>query len=94
MKKNKSINQKDIKTVLKYAHDLPSLENKFRDLANIVLDLELKNTIMQQNAQLFDLGQTITQYQNIIDSKKHQLMKMDTQLAVSRHKSGKALELR
>jgi hypothetical protein len=64
MKKNKLINQKDIKTVLKHAHDLPSLENKFYDLANIVLDLEikkkeLKNTIMQQNTQLFDLGQII-----------------------------------
>jgi transposase len=51
MKKNKLINEKDIKTVLKYATDLPSLENKFRDLANIVLDLEikkkeLKNTLM------------------------------------------------
>ena len=83
MKNNKLINEKDIKTVLKYATDLPSLENKFRDLANIVLDLEikkkeLKNTIMQQNTQLFDLGQVINQYQNTIDSKKHQLMKMDT----------------
>jgi hypothetical protein len=99
MKKNKMINQKDIKTVLKYAHDLPSLENKFHDLANIVLDLEikkkeLKNTIMQQNTQLFDLGQIINQYQNTIDSKKHQLMKMDTQLAVPRNKSGKVLEPR
>jgi hypothetical protein len=96
MKKNKLIDQKDIKTVLKYAHDLPSLENKFYDLANIVLDLEikkkeLKDTIMLQNAQLFDLGQVINQYQNTIDSKKHQLMKMDIQLAVPRHKSGKAL---
>ena len=42
MKKNKLINQKDIMTVIKYAHDLPSLENKFRDLANIILDLEIK----------------------------------------------------
>jgi hypothetical protein len=97
MKKNKLINQRDIKTVLKYAHDLPSLENKFHDLANIVFDLEikkkeLKNTIMQQNAQLFDLGQVINQYQNTINRKKYQLMKMDTQLAVPRNKSGKALE--
>jgi hypothetical protein len=97
MKKNKLINQRDIKTVLKYAHDLPSLENKFHDLANIVLDLEikkkeLKNTITQQNTQLFDLGQIIHQYQNTIDRKKYQLMKMDTQLAVPRNKSGKALE--
>ena len=99
MKKNKLINQKDIRAILKYAHDLPSLENKFRDLANIVLDLEikkkeLKNTIMQQNTQLFDLGQVINEYQNTIDSKKHQLMKMDTQLAVPLNKSGKALEPR
>jgi hypothetical protein len=35
-KKNKLNNEKDIKTVLKYATDLPSLENKFRDFANIV----------------------------------------------------------
>ena len=99
MKKNKLINQKDIMTVIKYAHDLPSLENKFRELANIVLNLEikkkeLKNTIMQQNTQLFVLGQVINQYQNTIDSKKCQLMKMDTQLAVPRNKSGKALESR
>jgi len=99
MKKNKLINQRDIKAVLKYAHDLPSLENKFRDLANIVLDLEIKkkepkNTILQQNAQLFDLGQTITQYQNIIDSEKLQLMNIDKPLTVQRGKSNsdKALE--
>lgn len=36
MKKNKLYNQKDIKTVLKYAHDLPSLESKFRSLASTV----------------------------------------------------------
>jgi len=92
MKKDKLIDQKDIKTVLKYAHDLPSLGNKFRDLANIVLDLEikkkgLKNTIMQQNTQLSDLGQIINQYQNTIDSKKYQLKKMYTQLAIQRGKS-------
>jgi hypothetical protein len=92
LKKDKLIDQKDIKTVLKYAHDLPSLENKFRDLANIVLDLEikkkgLKNTIMQQNTQLSDLGQIINQYQNTIDSKKYQLKKMYTQLAIQRGKS-------
>ena len=49
---------------------------------------------MQQNTQLFDLGQVINEYQNTIDSKKHQLMKMDIQLAVPRNKSGKALEPR
>jgi hypothetical protein len=85
MKKNKLINQKDIKAVLKYAYDLSSLENKFHDLANVVLDLEIRKK--ELNVQLFDLGQAITQYQNIIDSKKLQLMKMDKQLAVHRDKS-------
>jgi hypothetical protein len=42
MKKNKLINEKNIKTVLRYATDLPSLENRFSDLANTVLDLEIK----------------------------------------------------
>ena len=85
MKKNKMINQKDIETVLKHAGDLPSLENKLYSLANNVIDLEIKKKEM--NAQLFDLGQTITQYQNMIDSKKLQLMKMDEQLAIQRGKS-------
>jgi hypothetical protein len=42
MKKNKLINEKNIKTVLRYATDLPALENRFSDLANTVLDLEIK----------------------------------------------------
>jgi hypothetical protein len=42
MKKNKLINEKNIKTVLRYATDLPSLENRFCDLVNTVLDLEIK----------------------------------------------------
>lgn len=74
------------------AHDLPSLENKFRNLSNDVIDLEikmneLKDTLMLQNAQLFDLGQTIMQYQNAIDNKKEQLIKMDKQLVIQYGKS-------
>jgi hypothetical protein len=42
MKKNKLINEKNIKTVLRYATDLSSLENRFSDLANTILDLEIK----------------------------------------------------
>ena len=43
IKKNKLINQKDIQTMLRYtAHDLPSLEIKFRNLSNDVIDLEIK----------------------------------------------------
>jgi transposase len=68
MKINKMINEKDIETVLKYAVDLPSLENNFRSLANIVLDLEIKKK--ELSAQLIDLAQVIKQYQGVIDSKK------------------------
>ena len=69
MKKNELINQKDIQTILKHAgHDIPSLENKFSQLSNVVLDLGIKRK--ELNAQLFDLGQTIGQYQNIIGNKK------------------------
>ena len=93
IKKNKLINQKDIQTMLRYtAHDLPSLEIKFRNLSNDVIDLEikkkeLKDTLMLQNAQLIDLGQVITQYQNAIYIKKEQLMKMDKQLVIQYGKS-------
>jgi hypothetical protein len=93
MKKNKLINQKDIQTMLRYtAHDLPSLENKFRNLSNDVIDLEIKkkeleNTITLQNTRLIDLGQVINQYQDAIDNKKEQLMKMDKQLIIQYGKS-------
>ena len=76
MKKNKLINQKDIQTALRYAaFDLPSLESKIRKLTSDVLDLELgkkdlNNTIILQRAQLSDLCQVITKYQNVIDRKK------------------------
>ena len=68
MKINKMINEKDIETVLKYAVDLPSLENKFRSLANTVLDLEIKKK--ELSVQLTDLAQVINQYQTVIDNKK------------------------
>jgi hypothetical protein len=68
MKKNKLINQKDIKTILKYAADLPSVENKFRDLANVVLDLEIRKK--ELSAQLIDLVQLINQHKNAIEIKK------------------------
>ena len=68
MKQNKLFNQKDIKTVLKYARDLPSLENEFRDIANTVLDLEIKKK--ELTAQLLDLKYVINQYQNAIDMRE------------------------
>lgn len=64
MKINKMINEKDIETVLKYAVDLPSLESKFRSLANTVLDLEIKKK--ELNCQLMDLRHIMKQYQNTV----------------------------
>jgi peptidoglycan hydrolase CwlO-like protein len=63
-------------------HDLPSLENKVQKLTGEVIDLEwrkrdLNETITLWNAQLCDLGQTITEYQNAIKNKKQQLIRMD-----------------
>ena len=69
MKKNKLINQKDIKTILKYATDLPSLENKFRSLATTVLDLEIKKK--ELSAQLLNFAQAINRYQSAIDNRKN-----------------------
>ena len=68
LKKTKLTNQKDIRLILKYAADLPSLKNKFRSLANTVLDLEIKKKKL--STQLTDLAQVINQYQSVIDNKK------------------------
>jgi hypothetical protein len=48
---------------------------------------ELIDTLMLQNAQLVDLGQTIAYHQNTIDSKKEQVLKMDNQLVIQHGKS-------
>ena len=78
LKKNKILSKQHILKFLRYAgHDLPSLENKIRKLTNDVIELEfrkkdLNNTIMLQRAQLSDLGQVITKYQNAIEYKQQQ----------------------
>jgi hypothetical protein len=76
LKKNKMLSKQHILKILRYAgHELPSLESKMRKLTNDIIELEfrkkdLDNTIMLQRAQLSDLGQVITKYQNVIDNKK------------------------
>jgi hypothetical protein len=87
MKNNKQINQKDIKTVLKYAHDLSSLVNEFCGLANTVLDLEIKKK--ELSAQLIDLGHVMNQYQNAIDIKKEKLSKMELSMSKLASRRGK-----
>jgi hypothetical protein len=75
MKKNKLVNEKDIKTILKYTADLPSLENIFRSLANTVLDLEIKKK--ELSTQLIDLGYAIDQYQYAIDMEKEKVSQIN-----------------
>jgi hypothetical protein len=83
LKRNKMLGDGYITKFLRYAnYDLPSLENKFQRLTGDVIELEwkkrdLNNTITLWNAQLSDLGRTITQYQNAIEIKKQQLTRID-----------------
>jgi hypothetical protein len=76
LKKNKMLSEKYISQLLRYAcHDLPTLENKIRQLRSDIIDLEYKkkdakDTLRLWSAQLLDLGQAITKYQNAIDSRK------------------------
>jgi hypothetical protein len=76
-----------ISKFLRYAdHDLPFLEDKIQKLTGDVIELEwkkrdLNNTTILWKAQLADLGQTIAQYQNAIESKKQQLMRMDKRVS-------------
>jgi hypothetical protein len=83
LKRNKMLGDGYISKFLRYAnYDLPTLENKIQNLTGDVIELEwkkkdLNNTTTLWNAQLSDLGQTITQYQNAIETKKQQLMRMD-----------------
>jgi chromosome segregation ATPase len=76
-----------ISKFLRYAnYDLPTLENKIQNLTGDVIDLEwkkrdLNNNITLWNAQLSDLGRTIVHYQNAIESKKQQLLRMDKRVS-------------
>jgi hypothetical protein len=87
LKSNKMLGNGYISKFLRYAdHDLPFLEDKIQKLTGDVIELEwkkrdLNNTTILWKAQLADLGQTIAQYQNVIESKKQQLMRMDKQVS-------------
>jgi hypothetical protein len=78
LKKNRTLSKQYILKFLRYAnYDLPSLENKLRKLRSEIIELEFKkkdseDTLRLRTAQLLDLGQIITTYQNAIDSKKQQ----------------------
>jgi hypothetical protein len=81
LKQNKMLGKKQISKLLVYVVDLPLLESKTRRLRSEIIDLEFKkkdlaDTLTLQNAQLLDLSQTIIRYQNAIDGKQLQLMRI------------------
>jgi hypothetical protein len=62
-----------ISKLVRHAVDLPLLESKVQKLRSEIIDLEFKkkglnDTLTLQNAQLLDLGQTITNYQDVMDN--------------------------
>jgi hypothetical protein len=79
LKKNRMLDKKYTSQLLRYAcHDLPTLENKIRQLRSDIIDLEYKkkdakDTLRLWSAQLLDLGQAITKYQNAIDSEPRRI---------------------
>jgi hypothetical protein len=83
LKKNKSINQKNIERLLRYAvYDLPSLENRIRRLSNDVIDMEwrkkeLRDEVAKLNSQL---EQTQKRYQMEIELKKEIISNLDRQI--------------
>ena len=87
LKRNKMLGDGYISKFLRYAdYDLPFLEDKIQKLTGDIIELEwkkkdLNNTTILWKAQLADLGQTIAQYQNAIESKKQQLMRMDKRVS-------------
>jgi prefoldin subunit 5 len=87
LKRNKMLGDGYITKFLRYAnYDLPTLENKIQNLTGDVIELEwkkkdLSNTITMWNAQLRDFGQTIEQYQKVIEIKKQQLMRTNKRVS-------------
>ena len=87
LKSNKMLGNQYILKFIKFAnYELPSLESKIQNLTGDVIELEwkkrdLNNTITLWNAQLRDLGLTMEQYQNAIEIKKQQLMRMDKRVS-------------
>jgi len=72
LKQNKMLGEKHISKLLEFAVDLSLMESKTRRLRSEIIDLEikkkdLKDTLKLQNAQLLDLGKTITNFQNAIE---------------------------
>ena len=86
LKKNKSITQKDIGKLLRYAvYDLPTLENKIQTLANDAIDMEwrkkrLRDEVAKLDLSLQYLKQSLHWYEMEIKEKKEIITNLDRQL--------------
>jgi hypothetical protein len=86
LKKNKSINQKNIGRMLRYAvYDLPSLENKIQRLTSDVIDLEWnkkqsRDEVAILNSSIVQLKKLLNWYKMEIEQKKEIILNLNRQL--------------
>jgi hypothetical protein len=86
LKKNESINQKNIERLLRYAvYDLPSLENRIRRLSNDVIDMEWrKKELRDEAAKLISSNSQLEKiqerYQLEIELKREIISNLDQQI--------------
>jgi hypothetical protein len=87
LKKNKSITQKDIGRLLKYAvYDLPTLENKIQTLTSDAIDMEwrkkrLRDEVVKLSSCTQYLRKSLYWYEMEIKEKKEIISNLDRQLS-------------
>jgi chromosome segregation ATPase len=86
LKKNKSINQKDIGRLLRYAvYDLPTLENMIQTLTSDAIDMEwrkkrLRDEVAKLSSTTQYLKKSVHCYEREIEEKKEIISNLDRQL--------------
>lgn len=86
LKKNKSITQKDIGRLLRYAvYDLPTLENKIQSLTSDAIDMEwrkkrLRDEVVKLSSSTQYLKKSLHWYEMEIKEKKEIISNLDRQL--------------
>jgi hypothetical protein len=85
LKKNKSVNQKNIGRMLRYAvYDLPSLENKIQRLTSDMIDLEWnkkqsRDEVAILNSSIVQLKKSLNWYKMEIEHKKEIISNLNRQ---------------
>ena len=86
LKKNKSINQRDMGRLIRYAiYDLPSLEIRIQKLTNDTIDMEWKkkqsrDEIAILNSSISQLKKSLNRYKIEIEDKKQIISNLNRQL--------------